>query len=243
MTESWQADDVQRRQPRVVRCCLKQISSILTNDSTNTIINKIGYIVKGGGSAYGGEWIPKKEQDKRFLGKPDTTKISKVKTGKGEYTVIDHYDNTGRVDIERHETDHDRPDLHSDPHDHKIDWNDGFPKFSPPINYPDGNVPELKSIHNIGESIMKNVGYDPDEYKFESLSEFKFVLYCGANVGFEWNGTEYGIEGHNDSFDIWIYGRGTLVSGLTLEDALNYELDGTKLKDLILNAKITERIL
>ena len=36
----------------------------------DTLITKKGYITEGGGSAYGGDWIPKKESDERFIGKP-----------------------------------------------------------------------------------------------------------------------------------------------------------------------------
>lgn len=85
--------------------------------------------------------------------------------------------------------------------------------------------------------------YNPDDDKFESVEEFRFVLDCGANVGFEYNGVEYGIEGHNDSFDIWIYNKGDIANGLTLEEALDYELDGKKIKDIILDATIIERML
>lgn len=85
--------------------------------------------------------------------------------------------------------------------------------------------------------------YNPDDYKFESLGEFKLYLSCGANVGFEFNGIDYGIEGHNNSFDIWIAYKGDIANGLTLDELMEYELDGVKIKDLILTATITERIL
>ena len=85
--------------------------------------------------------------------------------------------------------------------------------------------------------------YNPDDYKFETLGEFKFYLSTGWNVGFEYNGIEYGIEGHNNSFDIWIYKKGDIANNLTLEQVLNYELDGVKIKDLILSAEIIERLM
>ena len=88
---------------------------------------------------------------------------------------------------------------------------------------------------------MKNTTYNPDDYKFETLSEFKTYLSRGANVGFEYNGIEYGIEGHNNSFDIWIYYGGDIVTGITLDEVLEYKLDGVKIKDLILTAEITEK--
>ncbi len=82
--------------------------------------------------------------------------------------------------------------------------------------------------------IMKDTTpYNPEDYKFETLGEFKLYLSHGANVGFEWHGVEYGIEGHNNSFDIWIYDKGDIANGLTLEQTLDYEFDGVKLRELI----------
>lgn len=90
---------------------------------------------------------------------------------------------------------------------------------------------------------MNNHSYNPDNQNFKTLSEFKIYLSCGANVGFKYNNIEYGIEGHNNSFDIWIYYNGDIANNLTLEEVLDYKLDGTKIRDLILNAEITERIM
>ena len=91
--------------------------------------------------------------------------------------------------------------------------------------------------------MQENYTYNPDDYKFETLGEFKFYLSCGANVGFEYNGIEYGMEGHNNSFDIWIANKGDIANELTLEQVLDFELDGVKIRNLILDARITERIL
>lgn len=85
--------------------------------------------------------------------------------------------------------------------------------------------------------------YNPEDHKFETLGEFKIYLSSGANVGFEYNGVEYGIEGHNDKFAIWIYNKGDIAENITLEEVLNFKLDGVKISDLILKAEITERIL
>lgn len=48
------------------------------------IITKTGYICKGGGSAFGGDWKPKKPNDEKFLGKPNTTKEWIKKTKKAD---------------------------------------------------------------------------------------------------------------------------------------------------------------
>lgn len=84
--------------------------------------------------------------------------------------------------------------------------------------------------------------YNSDDYKFETLGEFKIYLSCGANVGFEYNGVEYGIEGHNNNFYVWDEKK-VLIEGLTLEEVLDFKIDGVKIRDLILTAEITERIM
>ncbi len=49
----------------------------------------------------------------------------------------------GKASMERHETDHGTGKVHSNPHDHKIDWSSGSPHLGEPINYPNGE-PEFK---------------------------------------------------------------------------------------------------
>lgn len=213
-----------------------------SNKKIDALITKTGYITKGGGSAYGGDWIPKKESDKRFLGESNSQRANYVETKKGGYNTRDKYDEDGKAIIERHYTDHGRPDKHSDPHDHEINWDNGYPELGPPINYHDGNIPELKGFIRKGEKTMK-AQYDPEENKFETLGEFKLYLSRGANVGFEYNGTEYGIEGHNDKYDIWIYDGGDIANDLSLEEVLNFEIGKEKIREIILQAEITERIL
>ena len=216
----------------------------------DVIVKYSGYVCKGGGSASGGDWVPKDKNSERFLGDPNTIRANTVKTKKGSYEVKDYYDSTGRASAERHETDHGRSDKHSNPHDHTVDWSNGYPNSSPPKNYPNGDIPsfesfiEGKSYNIIGvENKMSNSVYNPDDHKFETLGEFKIYLSCGANVGFEYNGIEYGIEGHNNNFDIWIYDKGDIANNLTLEEVLDYKLDGVQIRDLILSAEITERIM
>ncbi|KGG79954.1 hypothetical protein Y919_08895 [Caloranaerobacter azorensis H53214] len=42
----------------------------------------------------------------------------------------------GRAIKERHHTDHGNPKYHTNPHDHEIKWENGKPRFGPPINNP-----------------------------------------------------------------------------------------------------------
>ncbi|WP_124098676.1 hypothetical protein [Ruminococcus sp. Marseille-P6503] len=221
----------------------KQTNPILTYNRKCDII-KMGYVCKGGGSAYGGDWRPKDENSKRFFGEPNTIKINYVKGNKGGYKVMDKYNSEGKAIKERHLTDHNKSNKHTDPHDHEISWDNNRPDFSSPINYPNGSIPEFKK-YDIGvlPPTPEN-DYNPDDYKFETLGEFKLYLLQGCNVGFEWHGVEYGIEGHNNSFDIWIYDKEDIAEGLTLEQTLDFEFDGVKLRDLITSDEviIIERI-
>jgi len=89
---------------------------------------------------------------------------------------------------------------------------------------------------------MKNYDYNPDDYKFETLGEFKCYLDSGWNVGFEYNGVEYGVEGHDNKFAIWICNKCDIAENISLEEVLDFKLDGVKIRDLILTAEITERL-
>ena len=99
---------------------------------------------------------------------------------------------------------------------------------------------------------MENHKYNPEDHKFETLGEFKFYLSCGANVGFEYKGVEYGIEAvfgldgkkKNDCYCIW-NSKEDIADGLTLEQTLDFEFDGVKLRDFITtdDVIIIERIM
>lgn len=228
----------------------KSLENTLNNiKKTDIIVKRYGYVCKGGGSANGGDWKPKDENSERFKGPPDSIKENSIKTKKGGYNTLDKYDSNGKATHERHNTDHGRPDKHSNPHDHMVDWDKGYPNLSPLNNYPNGEAPSFFDfieglIEAIGGETEKMVvNYNSNEHNFDSLGEFKIYLSCGANVGFEYNGIEYGIEGHNNKFDIWIYNKGDIANSLSLEEVLNYKLDGVKIRDLILTAEITERIM
>ncbi|GAB5083317.1 hypothetical protein Osc2_00850 [Ruminococcus sp. 25CYCFAH16] len=234
-----------------------KVNSLTRQNKSDIIIKKYGYVCKGGGSAYGGEWKPKDKNSARFLGKPNAIKENTVKTTKGSYKVLDYYDEEGKIAAERHLTDHNKAHQHSNPHDHLINWDNNFPNMSQPINYKEGVIPTFEEFINSShsgkvfeyiegdEKSMKNYEYNPADHKFETLGEFKFYLSCGANVGFKYNGIYYGIEGHNNNFEIWIYDKEDIAVGLTLEQTLDFEFDGVKLRDFITtdDVEITERIM
>lgn len=238
-------------------------NSLTMQDKADIIIKKYGYVCKGGGSAYGGKWKPKDENSARFYGEPNTIKENTVKTTKGNYKVLDYYDEEGKIAAERHLTDHNKAHQHSNPHDHLINWDNNFPDFYDKFNYFDNEMPSFEEFVNNhfgkisdyitgDEKSMKNYEYNPADHKFETLGEFKFYLSCGANVAFEYNNVEYGIEAvfgadgkkQNDRYCIWNDNE-DLAHGLTLEQTLDYEFDGVKLRDFITtdDVAITERIM
>lgn len=229
------------------------IYDLPNNRKSDIIIKSYGYVCKGSGSAFGGDWIPKDKNSERFFGQPNTIQKNTIATKKGSYDVLDKYDSNGRAVAERHLTNHSRADKHSNPHDHAIDWSENAPNLSPPINYQNITPPTFEEFYNSlfeaifeniqgDEKAMKNHDYNPDDYKFETLGEFKRYLDSGWNVGFEYNGIEYGIEGHDNKFAIWICNKCDIAEDITLEEVLDFKLDGVKIRDLILTAEITERL-
>ncbi len=89
------------------------------------------------------------------------------------------------------------------------------------------------------------IPYNPEENKFETLSEFKMYIDAGWEILFEYNDTEYGIEksSENGTFVLWVCGKDKQIGGLTLEQVLNFEIDGVKIRDFIAtdNVEITDR--
>lgn len=147
---------------------------------------------KGGGSAYGGKWKPAKPGDQRFVGEPGEIKHTHSIGKHGGYDRDTKIGDDGKATVERHYTDHERPDKHSDPHDHIIDWSAGFPKPGPPINYPDG-APEFKRFGGI-QQMSDTVGINSfEDNRFKTISDFKWCVNYGGEVEFEWKGRSYGI--------------------------------------------------
>lgn len=212
------------------------------------IVKHGGYVLpyspKGMGSAFGGEWQPNpnKPEDERFLGEPGEIKETWIYTSKGKYLVKTKIGKDGRAITERHYSDHGRPDKHTNPHDHQIDWSQNFPNPSPPINYYD-NVPEIK---NYGEIHMKNQtihGFT----KFESISDFKFSLIHGREIEFRWNGVDYGVfhEGVGDKSFLLCesYKKDTDAYFHSADELLDFVIQGKKLREIITNIEVLWRNL
>ena len=63
--------------------------------------------------------------DGRLLGNPGDINVTK------DGAVETHIGKDGKADAERHHSDHGNPKHHKNPHDHKIDWINEKPKFTP----------------------------------------------------------------------------------------------------------------
>jgi hypothetical protein len=241
---------------------LKGKTDILINENkSGRIIHKTiaqpEDILKGTGSAYGGEWKPKKPDDERFLGEPGEIKESFDKNGERRQTKIG---DDGRAEKERHFSNHNRPDKHTNPHDHKIDWdpNRGNPLPGAPINYPD-LVPDFKSYKGVNLFMPNNITCN-EEDRFKTISDFKWCIDCGGEVEFRWknklysithpegrinigegcyekDGKYYNVNSHTEyspDDDMW---------GDTADEILEYIVDGDRLRDVITQIEVIVRTI
>lgn len=91
-----------------------------------------------------------------------------------------------------------------------------------------------------------NKDYVNNDYNgdFKSKEEFESVIGRGCELGFEWKGHEYCIFRQNDN--TWFFGlTGTDtskdISLKTLDDVMNYEIDGERLVDICTKFTVIER--
>ena len=205
---------------------------------------------KGGGSASGQSsgnpepeqtWVPKNEDAKRFLGKPGEIKETFDKNGERRLTKIGR---NGKAVKERHYSNHKKGHKHSNPHDHNIDWKNGYPNLSSPINYPKDNIPEFKS-----KEILKM--YTKNEHileypKYTDINDFRESLIHGREIIIKWNDIEYVIEYENDSmndFSVCVANKSeTECHFETVGELLNYRLDSNDcVRDIITQAEVVWR--
>ena len=198
--------------------------------------------VKGGGSAYGGKWRPAKPEDERLIGKPGEIKT----TYKNGYRVDTKIGADGRAAAERHHTSAPNPKYHSNPHDHKINWEfpiKGAPNFEKPhINYwnneyPDG-APEFK--HFRGTAMKKFLNTEEDN-RFKTISDFKNCIIRGGEPVFAWNGMQYGICFYGEKYCIALTnGESELICD-TADEVLEYMVGSDRLRDVITQVTVLDR--
>lgn len=76
---------------------------------------------------------------------------------------------------------------------------------------------------------------------FKTLEEVKFTLSTGFTLGFEYNGIDYYVEGHNNSYDMWISNEGDIANGLTLDKLMEFKIEGVPFKEFIFQSTVNER--
>lgn len=212
------------------------------------IVKKSGFVLaeKGMGHSRGGDWRPFKQEDGRFIGEPNTINHSYFHGRKGVYERDTKIGKDGKAIMERHYTDHGRSDKHSNPHDHKIDWDNpqGFPDPGPPINYPDG-APEFKSFEGSLNMSNKIIGENSlEENRFKTISDFKWCMKYHGEVEFEWNNKVYYIT-HPDGV-ISISEEGKYLEAKdyeTADEALEYMVGEDRLRDVITKVTVWNRTI
>lgn len=148
--------------------------------------------------------------------------------------------------IERHWSVHNRPDKHTNPHDHIIYWEgpDHHPVPGLPINY-FGDVPEFKHFGG-GASMQKGIYAESGDLSFETISEFKRSLSWGAEIEFEWQGVIYGVIRYGTDNKVTIYEANkpeTEKVCETPEDALEYMVGKDRLRDVITQVTVLARTI
>jgi len=212
------------------------------------VTRKAGFVsdgvcfMKGMGRAQGGAWrpSPNKPHDGRFLGEPGEIKKTIMWDGEKRSTKIGA---DGRAIAERHWTDHKQPRVHSNPHDHIIDWSNGYPNFvKPHINYPN-DVPEFKSyeVKNMSNPIIIPPDYN---FNFESISDFKWCMRRNGEVEFVWNEKTYSIVHPIDGILIAeAYKQETEKLCNDADEVLEYLIGGVRLREIITEVKVMDRTM
>ncbi|MCI6401184.1 MAG: hypothetical protein SPF51_04510 [Candidatus Fimivicinus sp.] len=84
----------------------------------------------------------------------------------------------------------------------------------------------------------------PEENRFETISEFKWCVDCGGEVEFEWKETLYTIthpEGMINISEAWK--PETEKWCATADEALEYMIDGVRLREIITQVEVKARTI
>lgn len=88
------------------------------------------------------------------------------------------------------------------------------------------------------------VPYDPEAYRFKTISEFKDSMRYGAEVVIEWQEQEYGIWSENGIIRVT---RSSTPNKSrifdTADDALDYMLGPDRLRDVITQVTVLDRTI
>lgn len=151
----------------------------------------------------------------------------------------------GRAVRERHYTDHNRADKHTDPHDHDINWDPdrGNPLSGPPINYPDGS-PEFKGFKEMNVLSKIVQANSLDENRFKTISDFKWCVNDGGEVEFIWNNITYTITHPEGKINISEADKPETEKWCqTADGVLEYMVGKDRLRDVITQVTVTDRTI
>jgi hypothetical protein len=153
--------------------------------------------------------------------------------------------------MERHHSNHGTPSVHSNPHDHIINWGpSGNPVPGNQINYWDGNVSVFKSVkgvYNIKDNLLTTL----EQNAFKTIAEFQSCMRDGGEVQFTYNGKDYSVFGKacktpesdvrmlivqqgNDDSELWCD---------TSDELLDYIIDDKKLREIIKEVEVFDRTI
>lgn len=178
-----------------------------------------------------------------MIGKPGEIKVTYAKDGSKIETKIG---NDGRAVAERHHTTNPNPKLHSNPHDHKSNWESprkGVPNFEKPHTnywrdeYPDG-APEFKAFRG---AVMKYTFNSDEENHFKTISNFKECIIRGGEPAFVWKGLQYGVCFYGDKYCIALTNGEQEKICDTPDDVLNYQVGEDRLRDVITQVTVLHR--
>lgn len=202
--------------------------------------------VKGGGSAYGGQWKPSKPEDEKFIGTPGEVKQSFSKKGDLYET---HIGPGGRADYEIHHTDHGFPKYHEVPHTHSIYWDE----LGPHLSHDD--MP-FKQYRKECAKMSTVVGTNSlEDNRFKSINDFKWCMKRGGEVQFDWKGISYCCFGYvcpspGQEPRMVICQAGSVEVNTrtekwcdTADELLEYVVGGDRLRDVITQVTVWERTI
>ena len=94
--------------------------------------------------------------------------------------------------------------------------------------------------------------YDPEEYRFKTISEFKWCVHDGAEIGFTWEGHDYHVcskvrpspeadpmicfyEDYKEDTEQWFQTPDEALDGILF--------GGVKLREIITQVEVTDRTI
>ena len=178
-----------------------------------------------------------------MIGKPGEIKVTYAKDGSKIETKIG---SDGRAIAERHHTTAPDPKFHSNPHDHKINWESprkGIPNFEKPHTnywsdeYPNG-APEFKAFRG---AVMKYTFNSDEENYFKTISDFKECIIRGGEPVFVWKGLQYGVCFYGDKYCIALTNGEQERICDTPGDVLDYLVGEDRLRDVITQVTVLHR--